>query len=309
MSKKNNRVAGIIGVSVHKANLNADFEGNPRSNSFGFDASHASLKYPYREWWKTRGHKVYYLREFGKNMEYMKPKEKFEKISNEKLKQNQKEKVVKNLLDCVDVHNFGATFAETKNNVSIRGVVQPTDGINIYEDAEIDRTSLLNPFVNSKSDDAGNTTLGSRAVLNEAHFVFGFTVMPHVYDKYIGKIDGFEGYTEENYQLFKKASLSAVTEYQSVAKAGCKNEFALFVNFKEGSLVAVSELHTFISYQKEDNLGIFDATRLTQYLNKFAEDIDNVELYYDEFGCKFQGLEDLKCDLIKRSILDESELD
>ena len=37
-----------MGISVHKANLNADFEGNQGSNSFGFDASHASLKYPYR---------------------------------------------------------------------------------------------------------------------------------------------------------------------------------------------------------------------------------------------------------------------
>lgn len=309
MSKKNNRVAGVIGVSVHKANLNADFEGNPRSNSFGFDASHASLKYPYREWWNIRGYKVYYLKELGEKMQYLKPKEKFEKISKEKLKQNQKEKVIKNLLNCVDVHNFGATFAEAKNNISIRGAVQFTDGINIYEDAEIDRISLLNPFVNSKSDDANQTTLGNRAVLNEAHFVFGFTVMPHVYDNYIEKVDDLEGYTEENYQLFKKASLSAVTEYQSVAKAGCENEFALFVNFKEDSLVAVSELHRLISYVKEDDFGVFDMTRLTQYLNKFAEDIDNVELYYNEFWCKFEGLEDLKCNLIKRSILDESELE
>lgn len=193
--------------------------------------------------------------------------------------------------------------------MGINGAVQITDGINIYEDAEIDSSPLMASFANPNSNNASQTSLGRRSVLTEAHFVFGFTVYPDNYDQYIGKIDDFKGYTEEIYQLFKKASLSAVTEYQSVAKDGCANEFALFVNFKEDCLVSVTNLHLYIDYYKENNIGVFDVTRLVKYLNKFTKDIENIELYYNEVSCKFKGLEDLKCDVQKKSILDESELD
>lgn len=309
MSKKNNRVVGLIVASVKRSNFNADFEGNPRSDCFNFTASGFSIKYPYRYFWKDLKYDVFYLTETNNKEEPFNPKEKYEKLFGEKLKKNDKVNVKANLLKCVDVHNFGVIFTESGNNVNIHGVVQFTEGVNIYEDAEISSNPLMVPFTNPKNEKANHTSLGRKAVLDEAHFVFGFTVYPNNYDDFIGKADGFEGYTEENYQLFKKASLSAITRYKSSSKSGCYNELALFVNFKEGSLVAPSEIQDLISYRKEGTCGIFDFTRLVQYLNKFTEDIDNVELYYDEFRCKLEGLENLKCDLIKRSIHDESELD
>lgn len=327
MSKKMNRVAGVVGIGVYKANFNADFEGNPRNSNGVFDASHASLKYPIRQYLNKRGHKIYYLKEVAdKNYEYLEAKERYEKIFDTKLSKDNKGTVVKNLLSSVDVHNFGATFAESKKNVGISGAVQITEGINIYEDAEIDRTALLNPFINSKKDNKSKkediseeddskkekpeqTTMGSRAVLNEAHFVFGFTVNPDNYDHHIGIIDGFDGYSEEYYQLFKEASLNAVTEYQSVAKAGCENEFAIFVNLKQGSLACLANLQNYVSFAKEDKIGVFDLSRLVAYINRFANEVENVEIYYNEIACKFEGLDELNCELIKKSILDRSEIE
>ena len=294
--KKNNRVVGVIGVSAHKSNFNADFEGMPRSNNKGFDASHASLKFPIRKYMQRAGLPVYYKKVLNpKDMSYLKPAESYATMFGE-LKSDTKLEVTKNLLTCADVHNFGATFAEKSNNISLPGAVQITDGINIYEDASVDTNDCLNPFVNSTSDKAGNTTMGNGSVLDEGHFVFGFNVNPDNYNELIGVIDGFNGYEEEMYQAFKKGAMLGVTLYGSVAKAGCDNEFALFVNFKENSLANLSNLHNYIKFYKDEDKNVFDLTVLSQYISKFAEQIDSVEVFYNEITSdivfpKIEGVE------------------
>ena len=42
-----------------------------------------------------------------------------------------------------------------------------------------------------------------------------------------------DGYTEEDYQKFKEASLVSATYFNTNAKVGCENEFALFVETDE----------------------------------------------------------------------------
>ena len=142
------RVYGVIGVSSKMANWNADFSGYPRSLSDGtIFGSDKALKYPMRKMWDNEGKKVLYM----KSMNFSKKndtitlvpnslKERYEKLfavdDLKKCKDNKE--VLTNLMTAVDVKNFGATFAEAKNNISITGAVQFGQGINKFK-----RTALV----------------------------------------------------------------------------------------------------------------------------------------------------------------------
>lgn len=45
--------------------------------------------------------------------------------------------------------NFGATFAEKKQNISITGAVQIGQGFNKYKKSNIETQDILSPFRNS----------------------------------------------------------------------------------------------------------------------------------------------------------------
>lgn len=304
--KKENRVVGILGVACHSSNFNADFQGYPRSNNKGFIASHASMKYPMRRYMEELGHQVFYSRRQvpvkGKggvrDLVYVKLKESYECLFDTKLKKNNKAEVAENLLKCADVHNHGVTFAEEGNNMGIAGAVQITDGINIYDEASVCLTETLSPFISS--EEKQNTSIGDRAVLDEAHFVFGFNVNPRAYDYLEDLIDGFEGYQEEMYQIFKAAALAGVSLQYSASKAGCANEFGLFVNFKNNSLANLANLHMGVNFYKEEEedkeFNIFDLTDVFKQIEHFKEEIESVEIYYNEVTSKlkYPEIEDLK---------------
>ncbi len=49
-------------------------------------------------------------------------------------------------MSAVDVKNFGATFAEAKNNFSITGAVQFGQGFNKYDGTVAEEQQILSPF-------------------------------------------------------------------------------------------------------------------------------------------------------------------
>ena len=55
-------------------------------------------------------------------------------------------KVLTNLFSAIDVKNFGATFAEEGNNISITGAVQIGQGFNRYEYSYAEEQQILSPF-------------------------------------------------------------------------------------------------------------------------------------------------------------------
>ena len=96
-------------------------------------------------------------------------------ISLEKRWKRIHRKTLKNLFSAVDVKNFGATFAEAKNNISITGAVQFGQGFNKYADTCSEEQNILSPFRDSSKDDkkdeeAKNSTLGTKITSNEAHY-------------------------------------------------------------------------------------------------------------------------------------------
>lgn len=184
----NKRVYGVLGISSIMANWNADFSGYPKTTSDGeVFGSDKALKYPMKKMWENQGEKVLYIKSMrfdtDKNGQVsLIPKalkERYEQIFETPVSKDKKngEEILKNLFSAIDVKNFGATFAEEGNNISITGAVQFGQGFNKYEGAEPCEQSILSPFRDPKAkeksnegEEAKNSTLGTKIVSNEAHY-------------------------------------------------------------------------------------------------------------------------------------------
>ena len=234
----NKRVYGVLGISSIMANWNADFSGYPKTTSDGETfGSDKALKYPMKKMWDNEGKKVLYIKSMclGKKGEEIALiprtlKERYEFLFDVKDLKDCKDikKILENLMSAVDVKNFGATFAESGNNISITGAVQIGQGFNKYMDTNPEEQQILSPFRDAKDTDAKNSTLGTKIVSNEAHYFYPFVINPMAYKELI-ELEVTEGYTEEDYQNFRRTSLVMATSFATNSKVGCENEFALFV--------------------------------------------------------------------------------
>ncbi|RHG36612.1 CRISPR-associated protein [Fusobacterium varium] len=293
-----NRVYGIIGVKSIMANWNADFEGYPKTISSGETfGSDKALKYPMKKMWEAEGEKVLYIKSLkvdsgeGKKGEIaVRPKslrERYDEIFETNLKEEKdKTNVIKNLFKAIDVKNFGATFAEEKNNASITGAVQIGQGFNKYIDTYPEEQQILSPFRDSSKDEkegeANQSTLGTKIVSNEAHYFYPFVINPQVYKDFV-KMGMTEGYTEEDYKKFKDAALTSATFFNSNSKLGCENEFALFIEVKEGYYLP--ELAQYVKFSKEKDYDVIELG-FDELINQFKDNILSVEIYYNTLNVK-----------------------
>ena len=293
----NKRVYGVIGIASRMANWNADFSGYPKTTSDGETfGSDKALKYPMKKMWENNGEKVLYIKSMkfssGKNKEVtLVPrslKERYEQIFNiDDLKTCKDSKVIlENLFKAIDVKNFGATFAESDNNISITGAVQIGQGFNKYDGTNPEEQQILSPFrdgskdnAKGDSDEAKSSTLGTKIVSNEAHYFYPFTINPLTYNGY-KELGVTEGYTEEDYNKFKKAALVSATSFATNSKVGCENEFALFVETDED--LYLPNLSEYVSFSKEENIDIIKI-ECSELLNKLENKIKNVEIYYNPY--------------------------
>ena len=296
--RMNKRVYGVIGVSSIMSNWNADFSGYPKSTSSGdVFGSDKALKYPIKKMWDNEGAKVLYIKSlcFNKKQELVPRtlKERYEKIFGVEDLKKEKDMatVLKNLFQAVDVKNFGATFAEEKSNISITGAVQFGQGFNKYEKTETQEQDILSPFKNPKQEDDKNSTLGTKTVSDEAHYFYPFVINTLEYKEY-EELEVTEGYTEEDYDNFKRTSIVAATAYATNSKEGCENEFAMFIETDpECYLPNLSE---YIKFEKGKDGGKNRiALECIDMLVKMRERIQSVEVYYNthttELDMKIDG--------------------
>lgn len=291
----NKRVYGILGISSVMGNWNADFSGYPKSLSDGtIFASDKALKYPMKKMWDENGEKVLYIKSMrlakkedkkkGTVESTLVPrtlKERYEQIfSVEDLKKSKDTtEVLKNLFDSIDVKNFGATFAEEGNNISITGAVQIGQGLNKYRETAADEQQILSPFKDSKDEDAKNSTLGTKIVSNEAHYFYPFAINPLAYKEY-KELGVTEGYTEEDFKKFKSAALVSATSYATNAKIGCENEFALFVETEQD--LYLPNLSQYIEFEKSENKDIIKV-KCGNLLNKLGNRVKSIEIYHNPY--------------------------
>lgn len=298
--KMKNRVYGVIGIKSIMANWNADFTGRPKTTGNGdIFGSDKALKYPMKRMWIEQGEKVVYIKSYkigekGKEKHKLQPKdllERYEELFDTTIdKKTPSKEVLKNLFSAIDVMNFGATFAQEGQNISITGAVQIGQGFNKYKDSRVEVQDILSPFRNSKNEDADASSLGTKIVSDEAHYFYPFSINPSSYDEYIDIIDDFEGYTKEAYNKFKEAALVSATSFNTNSKFGCENEFALFIECKEGEELYLPDLAQYISFEKGEEKDVINLERLD-----FIEDdnlvsaIDKVEIYYNPYTTEIKS--------------------
>ncbi|AGL00109.1 type I CRISPR-associated protein Cas7 [Desulfoscipio gibsoniae] len=308
--KKENRVYGILAVGAYMANFNADLSGYPKTTTdnhiFGSDKA---LKYPMKRMWQMQGEPVLYI----KSMKSMQTDKEGEKIQPRDLNErytylfgNLDEKtsskeVLSRLFSAIDVMNFGATFAEKKQNISITGAVQINQGRNLFEDTHVLTQEILSPFRNSneKSEEKLASSMGTKIVTDEAHYVYSFSVNPANYNVFIELADGFEGYTSEAYEKFKWAARVATTAFNTNSKSGCENELALFIELKEDSQLFLANLDRYVTVRKKGDHILYDLSKLAKVLEPRQGEIQSVELYcnldtvevdYGSLPCSVQSI-------------------
>ncbi len=287
----NKRVYGVIGISSIMANWNADFSGYPKTVSDGRTfGSDKALKYPMKKMWENEGKKVLYIKsmKFTENKGEMSLvprslKERYELLFGESTKDNKK--TLTNLMCAVDVKNFGATYAESGSNIAITGAVQIGQGFNVYDQTEPQEQQILSPFRDASKDtskegekgEAKNSTLGTKIVSDEAHYMYPFVINPLAYKELV-ELGVTDGYTQEDYNNFKRTSLVCATSYATNSKEGCENEFALFVETEPD--VYLPNLTSYLSFRKEEDKNII-VLSCEKLLKDLGERILAVEIYYN----------------------------
>lgn len=298
----NKRVYGVLGISSIMANWNADFSGYPKTTTDGTTfGSDKALKYPIKKLWQNDGHKILYIKSYRMNEEKgvtsIIPRtlgERYEQIFDVTSLKDTKDtsEVLKNLFDATDVKNFGATFAEAGNNIAITGAVQIGQGYNKYDATEPQEQQILSPFRdpkakekskakdNEEGEEAKSSTLGTKIMSDEAHYFYPFAINPLTYKEYID-LGVTTGYTEEDYQDFKHASLVAATSFATNAKAGCDNEFALYVETDPN--LYLPNLSEYIEFEKGDKKNVIRII-CDDLLNDLADKIQSIEVYYNPYN-------------------------
>lgn len=295
MERMKKRVYGIIGVSSLMSNWNADFTGNPKSTLDGrIFGSDKALKYSFRKLWNDQGRKVLYFKTLKKdNLQPMELDEKYEELFGEGEKSGSKKAkgdkeliVLSNLFNTVDGKQFGITFPSKKySQFSVTGAVQIKQGFNYYKNT-VNIQDVLSPFKNSNNKDADNSSIGKMIFTDETHYFYPFIINPMAYKEY-EKLGLTNGYTEEDYKLFKETALKSVTALNSASKFGCSNEFALFIETDE--FLDMPVIDRFLSYEKRTNESKAKIKfKLNSVLELYKKDIKKVEVYYNPDFIEFE---------------------
>lgn len=102
-----------------------------------------------------------------------------------------------------------------------------------------------------------------------------------------------DGYTEEDYQNFKRTALVSATSYATNAKEGCENEFALFVETEPD--MYLPNLTEYITFEKGDKLNTIDISEVASIINAVKDRVKSVEVYYNPYTINLvSGIEDEK---------------
>lgn len=307
MEKFEKRVFGCVIVKAINSNYNADFSGQPRTLPDGtVYATDKALKYTVKNYIKDVNEKEYvlYFKRLKKEKEDFNPFDLVgayeEKFKDSKVKTEKTEGIAKNLLSCIDVRLFGATFAPKGEgikgkNISIHGPVQINHGVNVWHENNIFSEQIMSPFRNpgeSGSEEKNATTLGRQSKLQEGHYVHHFSVNPQNL-KDVLTIAGVEtGLTTDDITILKEAMRRGATWYDSAAKAGTENELLIWVQLKAQSKLVLPNFTSFISIEKakQEGKSVYDLTKLTAEVKKYQTEIEAIEIYVNSLTTVLKNL-------------------
>ncbi len=305
MTEFKNRVFGCAIVKAINSNYNADFSGQPRTLPTGVVyATDKAYKYTVKNYLKDVYSDKEYILYFKRLKAEFTPddltdayKRKFKtEVKNDKIGH-----IAKNLLSCIDVRLFGATFAPKgdgiKNkNVSIHGPVQINHGVNIWKENNIFSEQIMSPFRNpgeSGSEDKQATTLGRQSKLEEGHYLHHFSINPkNLNDVTTLAGDEAQRLSMDDVLKLKEAMSRGVTWYDSASKAGSENEVLVWVQLNDSSKIVLPNFTSLIKLEdkKTDGKYLYDFAILTAELNKLKGEIQSIEIFYNQQSCSLKNL-------------------
>jgi Uncharacterized protein predicted to be involved in DNA repair len=290
MTEFNKRVFGCVLVKSINSNYNADFSHQPRTLPNGVVyATDKALKFAIKNLLKKEypEKKILYFKQLKDDFIPMSLEEAYSAMDFENKKMD-KTSVAKNLLSCLDVRLFGATFAmkgkikEENVAISIHGPVQINHGINIWKENNIFSEQISAPFRNAgeKNEENEATTLGRQSKLQEGHYLHHFSINPKNLRNIISAAGGGQSLSEEDIESLKIAMRTAVTYYDSAQKAGTDNEMLIWVQLKENSKRLLPNFTQLVTMDKQDGAVIYDLGKLKRVLEENDSEVEAVEIYY-----------------------------
>lgn len=290
-----NRVFGCIVVKSINSNYNADFSHQPRTLPDGtVYATDKALKYAIKNFLRDiyPKEKVFYFKRFDPAFKPYSLDEAYAAMFPDHAEEKDKTLVAKDILSCIDIRLFGATFAKKGRSkdsnvaISIHGPVQINHGINIWHENNIFSEQIMSPFRNPKAKDdedgkSDASTLGRQSKLQEGHYLHHFSINPkNLRDILALAGEEADDISDADISKLKEAMCKGVTYYDSAAKAGTDNELMLWVQLKEDSQIVLPNFNRLIDLEKKDGKILFDLGKIQSLLNKYANDVEFVEIYY-----------------------------
>jgi hypothetical protein len=221
-----------------------------------------------------------------------------------------KVKILYNLLNCIDVRLFGATYTGD-TNVSIHGPVQINHGVDKFKQAgmnSIYTEQIKSPVRNDKAKggDAEMTTIGSSSKTMEAHYVHNFSINPQNLDEHINTANVLKksaekekypeqiGLTDEDIAKLQDALRCGATLYDSTSKSGVENEVLIWVELIDGSKQVIPNFTELISIERNNDLGktIVDLSKVGALLKQGHIDaqIGSVKIFFNSVYTEIKGI-------------------
>jgi len=223
--------------------------------------------------------------------------------------------VLRDLLKCIDIRLFGATFAG-ETNISIHGPVQINHGVNKFPENDIYTEDILSPFRNpgkEGSDEKGMTTIGNQTNLKEGHYVFHFSINPKNTDEFYEMINKDKEENEKSFlsnddiKKLKEALNNSVTALDSSRKIGTENEATVWIQLNKDSKKVLPSLTELITVEKTNDQVQINLDKVSKIIEQVNEDIEIVEVFFNPVTTIVSGLE--KSDKIKfKNIINENEI-
>lgn len=291
MAQFKNRVFGAAIVKAVNSNYNADFSGQPRTLPNGtVYATDKAFKYTIKNYLKDEysGEKVFYFKRLSDEFNPLTLEDTYFKVFDVK-EAKDKNVVTKNILSCIDIRLFGATFAMKGKGgniaLSIHGPVQINHGINIWAENNIYSEQITAPFSTPGEKEKGMTTIGRQSKLEEGHYIHHFSVNPKNLEEIVA-LAGDEAIdlSEEDINKLKEAMRMGATYYDSTSKAGTENEFLIWVQLKETSKLVLPNFNNLIVLKPEKAEGkvVLDLQKLSEVIAKNISEIEKVEIYRND---------------------------
>jgi CRISPR-associated protein Csh2 len=288
------RIFGAAIVKAINSNYNADFSGQPRTLPNGtVYATDKAFKYAVKNYLKDvyADEKVFYFKRFNEEFVPYSLDDAYAKMFPENKDTKDKKVVAKDILSCLDIRLFGATFAKKRKSgniaISIHGPVQINHGVNIWSENNIFSEQIMSPFRNpdEKSEEKQATTLGRQSKLQEGHYLHHFSVNPKNLEEVVKLAgEGANTLTTGDIEKLKEAMSRGVTWYDSSSKAGSENEALIWITLKENSKLVLPNLTQLVEMKpdKRDGKVVLDCEKLKAKVAEVKDQIETIEIFRNE---------------------------